>query len=338
MAFTFTLVTAQIASNYSHILFRRILGLWVLWYAVPFTTGILLPLFLLNGHFFLWAVQACLFMGSYCVLSLLPFAVAVRELLSVEAAVEDMAQRLSDAESDSQVRDLARNIGDISDSALTFRDFTTFEYGVRKLVICSERTTATDSRLLIAQEIRRMTWRNRDDPFAAEILLDAMVCVGFGDDAKDDIIPILDEILAAYRSVNITVLGNQEGAIQRIAEYAQQHQPSVSKCQAILYVIGERAISEFPVDSGPANLVIQALGRLIQQHLRSLELISSTERDLNSALIRIENLGRRAKVHNKMDLVYLAIQQLRTAIAACSLDQEPLKRRLEALISSVNSS
>ena len=57
LAFTFTLVTAQIASNYSHILFRRVLGPWVLWYAVPFGIGILLPLYLLNGHFYLWAVE-----------------------------------------------------------------------------------------------------------------------------------------------------------------------------------------------------------------------------------------------------------------------------------------
>ena len=52
LAFTFTLVTGQIASNYSRTLFNRILGPWVVWYAAPFAVGILLPLYLLNGHFF----------------------------------------------------------------------------------------------------------------------------------------------------------------------------------------------------------------------------------------------------------------------------------------------
>ena len=341
LAFTFTLVTAQIASNYSLILFRRILGLWALWYAVPFAAGFLLPLFLLNGHFFLWAVQVSLFMSSYCVLSLLPFAVAVRELLSVEAAVEELGRRLLETASTCQVRNLAKNICDITDRALTHRDFGTFDFGVRQLVLCSDRTETANSRLVIAQEIRRMTWRNREDPFAAESLIDAIVSVGFGDDPDYDNnidLLMLDEISGAYRSANTAVFGNQEQAIRGMTEHAQRHPPAASKCQAILHVIGERAISEISVDTGSANSAIQALGRLLQHHVRSSNQISSTEQDLNSAIRRIETLGRRAKAHAKMDVVYLAVQQLRAAIAACSPHQEPLKRRLEAAISSVNNS
>ena len=341
LAFTFTLITAQIASNYSLILFRRILGLWALWYAGPFAAGILLPMFLLNGYFFLWAVQVSLFISSYCVLSLLPFAVAVRELLSVEAAVEELGRRLLEARSTCQVRDLAKNICDITDRALTHRDFSTFDFGVRQLVLCADRTQTANSRLIIAQEIRRMTWRNREDPFAAESLIDAIVRVGLGDDADDenDIdLLMLDEIVGAYRSANGAVFGDQEQAIRLVSERAERHPPAASKCQSILHVIGERAISEISVDMGSANSSIRALGRLLQHNVRSSDQVSSTEQDLNSAIRRIENLGRRAKAHAKMDVVYSAVQQLRAAIAACSPDQEPLRGRLEAVIYSVNNS
>ena len=219
LAFTFTLVTAQVASNYNHILFHRVLGLWALWYAVPFAIGILLPLFLLNGHFYLWAVQVSLLIGAFCVVSLLPFAVAVRVLLSVPDAIEDKAKELLDAEFDVDARGLVREMSNITVGALTLRDFATFECGVEKLVACAERTAAIDLRLPITKELRRMIFRNADNPFAAEILMDSITRVGLGNRHCTDfsVLPeILDEIEGAYRSVNIAALWDQEEAINRI--------------------------------------------------------------------------------------------------------------------------
>ena len=64
--------------------------------------------------------------------------------------------------------------------ALTLRDFATFECGVEKLVECAERTAATDLKLPITKELRRMIFRNADNPFAAEILMGSITRVGLG--------------------------------------------------------------------------------------------------------------------------------------------------------------
>ena len=272
LAFTFTLVTGQIASNYSRILYYRILGSWVVWYAVPFASGILLPLYLLNGHFFLWAVQVSLSVGAYCVLSLLPFAVAVRLLLSVETALDSRASQISVVRSASGVRTLAREMGDISVGALTLRDFAAFERGVKGLASSADQEAATKVRLPIAREIRRMMLRNPNDPYAAEILIDAMVDVALGEAGTDKPTTpeLVDETLSAYRSVNIAVFWDQAAAIERVIDLAQHQRWAVSKCQTILHVIGERAISAAPADSGSANSVIMALGELLLHHIVAL--------------------------------------------------------------------
>ena len=241
LAFTFTLVTGQIASNYSRTLFNRILGPWVVWYAVPFAIGMLLPLYLLNGHFFLWAAQVSLSLGAYCILSLLPFAVAVRELLSVETALDDTASQFSVVGSARDARTLAREIGDISVGALTLRDFPTFERGVRGLVSSTDQATATNLRLPIAEEIQRMILRNPNDPYAAQILIEAMVDVALGEAGADKptTTELLNETLSAYRSVNIAVFWDQRLAIERVSDLAQHQRWAVNKCQAILHVIGK---------------------------------------------------------------------------------------------------
>ena len=334
LAFTFTLVTGQIASNYSRILFHRILGPWVVWYAVPFASGILLPLYLLNGHFFLWAVQVSLSVGAYCVLSLLPFAVAVRVLLSVETALDDRANQIPVVGSAGGVRTLAREIGDISVGALTLRDFAAFERGVRRLVSSADLAAVANLRLPIAQEIRRMILRNPNDAYAAEILIDAMVDVGLGEAGADDLttLELLDVTLSAYRSVNIAVFWDQGKAIERVSDLAEYQQWAVGKCQAILHIIGERAISATPTDSGSANSVILALGELLQRHIVALEHNPGDEGDMLSALVQIEKLGDHAKLDNNINLFELAVTQFHVASESCSINQVSVKRLLERAI------
>ena len=335
LAFTFTLVSAQIASNYSHIFFRRVLGPWVLWYAVPFGIGILLPLYLLNGHFYLWTVQVSLVIVAFCVVSLLPFGVAVRALVSVEGALVDHAEQIETAETADEAQGFCRDLGDISVGALTLRDFATFESGVDLLVGCSGQTTATDLRLPVVQEIRRMILRNPSDQFAAEILTDAIVRAGLGEDGEDDIhgdSEILEEILRAYRSVHLSVFGDQDKAVGRITELARQEPLAASRCLAVLHVIGERSISEIPVESGSASTVIRALGLVLHQQVRSYGRPTGDEVVLLSALRRIEFLGERAQLHDKKDLASLAVQQVRAAIGMCPPGQASLKEQLNAVL------
>ena len=330
LAFTFTLVTGQIASNYSRILYYRILGPWVVWYAFPFAAGILLPLYLLNGHFFLWAVQVSLSVGAYCVLSLLPFAVAVRVLLSVETALDDMASQIPVARSTSGIRTLAREMGDISVGALTLRDFAAFEGGVRRLVSSARLVGEANLRLPISQEIHRMILRNPNDPYAAEFLIKAMADVGLGEAGADNPTTpeLLTETLSAYRSVNIAVFWDQSVAIERVSDLAEHQRWAVDKCQAILHVIGERSISAAPVDSRSPNLAIMALGRLLQLHIVDLEHSPSDDRDMLTALVQIENLGDRAKLHNNINLSDLAVDQLHAASQSCSEGQASARRLL----------
>ena len=311
-----------------------VLGPWVAWYAVPFAVGILLPLYLLNGHFLLWAAQVSLSVGTYCVLSLLPFAVAVRELLSVETALDDNASQFSGVGSARDARTLTREIGDISVGALTLRDFATFERGVRGLVSSTDQATVTNVRLPIAEEIRRMILRNPNDPYAAQILIEAMVDVALGEAGADNptTTELLNETLNAYRSVNIAVFWDQDKAIERVSDLAQNQQWAVSKCQSILLVIGERAISATPTESGSANSVIMALGKLLQRHIVALEHNPGDEGDMLSALVQIERLGDQAKLHNNINLFYLAVTQLHVASQSCSEEQASTKRLLARAI------
>ena len=338
LAFTFTFVAAQIASNYSHIFFRRVLGRWVLWYAVPFGIGILLPLYLLNGHFYLWAVQVSLVIGTFCVVSLLPFGIAVRTLVSVEGALVEHAEQITTSETADEARGFCRDLGDISVGALTLRDFATFELGVDLLVGCSGQTKATDPRLPVVQEIRRMILRNPGDQFAAEILTNAMVRAGLGEEGGNHIhgdCKILDEVLGAYRSVHISVFWNQTEAVGRITELALQQPLATSRCLAILHVIGERSISEIPVEPGSASAVIRALGQVLQQRVRSYGSPAADDGVLLSALRRIEHLGERAKLHDKKDIASLAVQQVRSAIGMCPPGQASPKEQLNAVLAAM---
>jgi len=338
LAFTFTFVTAQIASNYSHILFPRVLGRWILWYAIPFGIGILLPRFLLNGHFYLWAVQASLVIGAFCVVSLLPFGIAVRALVSVEGALVEQAEQIAMAATADEARGFCRALGDLSVRALTLRDFATFEFGVAQLVGCLGKTKGSVTRLPVVQEIRRMILRNPGDQFAAEILTNAIVLAGLGEEDEKHIHEdptILDEVLGAYRSVHVSVFWNQTESVGRITELAREQPLARSQCLAILHVIGERSISEIPVEPGSASAVIRAFGEVLSQQVRSHGRTNGDEGVLLSALRRIERLGERAQLHDKNDLASLAIQQVRTAVGMCPPRQAALKERLNAVLVSM---
>ena len=129
LAFTFTLVAAQITSRYSQRLIDRVLGPWALWYAVPYGLGILLPFFLLQGWFYLWSVTVSVLIMVYCIISLIPFALAVRGLLSISGALAEKKKRIMAAKSDADVQVSLSELVNIVVGALNQKDYESFELG-----------------------------------------------------------------------------------------------------------------------------------------------------------------------------------------------------------------
>ena len=148
---------------------------------------------------------------------------------------------------------------------------------------------------------------------------------------------LLDEILDAYRSVHISIFWDQTRVVGRIAELAQQQPEATSQCLAILHVIGERSISEIPVEPGSALTVVRAFGEVLSQQVRSYGRPSGDEGVLLSALRRIERLEERARLHDKKDIATLAIQQVRAATGMCPPGQAALMARLNAVLVSMES-
>ena len=340
LAFTFTFIAAQIASNYSRILFNRILDIWALWYAVPFAVGILLPLYLLNGQFYLWAVQFSLLLGTFCVVSLLPFAAAVRGLLSIEQAILEKKERLLVATSDDETQSLVTELGNVSIGALALKDFETFELGIQQLVASTKTSKCTNVQLQIGSELRRMILRNVDERFASEVLLDAMVHVGLeglDDGAPQNRAKLLDLVIDAYRSVNINALWDQSGEIKTIRSLAESgiadsEPPIVQKYETMLYIMGERAIAEFSVEPEAARSAIVALGDILEGVISSSLRTPDYDRLVRSTVMRIEYLGTKAKEFNKGDLNDLAQVQLRRVIEKHANSSEAPGRHVKASI------
>ena len=138
LAFTFSVVVAQVATRYHRVLFDRILGGWAMWYAVPFGIGIILPLFLLHGPFFLWSTRISLLIGAYCIFSLIPFTAAVRKLLTISAALDEKHHEVLAATSQVETERSINDLSGITVGALFVNDFNAFEIGVEKLPGSSE--------------------------------------------------------------------------------------------------------------------------------------------------------------------------------------------------------
>ena len=346
LAFTLTFVAAQIASNYSRVLFHRVLGPWVLWYAIPFAIGILLPLFLLKGNFFLWSVHISLLIGAYCIASLLPFAVAVRGLLSISNAILDETKRILVASSSSDAQPFIADIVNISMGALGLRDYQTFDYGVKQLVVTATSCQIEDSRLLICKEIRTMIMRSSTEPYASEVLLNAIAEVGLNQWSSIDHqtkIQLADEVLSVYLSVDIAALWDRSSDIKLMGQQAisaidQCQTEDVRKLQALLNAVAERTVLGFPVESTSSRSAFQTLGDLIQKELESS--LPDNERGglVMSTVTLVEYLGIKAKAAEKTDLASLAQTQLRRAASTASLRSPDVVKNISAAISSIQNS
>ena len=323
LAFTFSLVAAQIASRYSQILLHQLLGAWALWYAIPFGVGILLPLFLLRGDFYLWSAQSSLLVASYCIFSLVPFANTVRRLLSMSETMSAMKEEVVTSATEAEAKDLIRKLGNVAIGALNLRDYETFELGIQELTSCVDANPeSTRFRLLVSREMRRLIIRTTGEQFASETLCDAMFELGVRQPSVSPSVEdheVLDEVAEAFRSVTGPCLRHYGQKIALIEEYAnvaidRRARSVVSKLQVMLHVIGERAISGNALDEEPVREALSALGNIGQRVLNEGRLLSNPANLMRSGIMAIEHLGTKGLNSNKKQIGEWAKIQLQRTI------------------------
>ena len=318
LAFTFTLVAAQINSRYSHTILHRVIGPWALWYAIPFVVGILLPLFLLGGEFYLWSTTVSLIIASYCVLSLLPYAVAVRMLLSISDTLADMKSQLYNVERNEAV-DVIRGLGNVSLGALNLKDYETFELGVNQLVDgASTSSNLEQANLLVVQEIRRLILRTVDEPFASLALGDAMfklsIELPMTDHSEADG-EMLTEVVEAFEVVNIAYFRQLHISIPLMKNYAdvaveRGDQTVVSRLLSVLRVIGDRLISEPASVVATPQDVVGTMGQILQRVMNDGGSLEDSAGLVRAGILQIELLGNRGVDTNISEVRESAIDQL----------------------------
>lgn len=85
---TIMFVVVQTTTNYGRLLFRNVISSWAVWYIVLFIVAIVLPLFLLNGKFWLVGAQISLLLGGLSILALAPFIYLLRQSLDVRYHIQ----------------------------------------------------------------------------------------------------------------------------------------------------------------------------------------------------------------------------------------------------------
>ena len=342
LAFTFSLVAAQVAARYSHLLFHRILGSWALWYACPFGAGIILPLFLLHGQFFLWSVQISLLIAVYCIVSLLPFAVAVRGLLSISGAITEKKNQISDAKSDKEICDRIRDLSEIAVGALSLKDYQVFALGVRELADLARTSVEKDTLpILIGNETLKMLSRTADDRFASETLLDTMVEIGIKQPTESELVAngeMMNLVLEAQRSANIAKFRSYSEGIRVIGQCARNGisklRPTVTKASlTILYTITERSISELPTISETPQQAVRMLGEITQATLASSLALNDHDELISLSIAQIEAIGTKAGAANRPEIKDLSKVQFRRLLNDNSSNGLRMRGRAQAAMS-----
>ena len=338
LAFTFTFVSAQIASRYSQLLLNRIVGPWALWYAIPYGIGILLPLFLLNGWFFLWAARVSLLLMVYCIVSLISFAVAVRGLLLLSEAISEHRDRILAANTScAEVRVSLRDLVNIIVGALNLKDYESFESGILQLEYIAKYA---DDRCALVQDVnsqlRRIVLRYLDDRFASDVIFRAMFSVALqGRNVSDSRgrEEMLDHLADVCRLIDISVLRDHEDWIRLIKEFASdsiesQDQVTVSKSLMLFHIIAERAISEMTVESQFADAPILALGDVALMAMTSSLPDPSTL--VMSVILRLEILGAKAETSKRTVVREAAERELHRIISSSTNRDERIVHAAEA--------
>ena len=279
-----------------------------------------MPLFLLHGPFFLWSVQISLLIAVYCIVSLLPFAVAVRGLLSISGAISEKKDQISTARSEKETCDRIREMSDIVVGALSLRDYQVFSLGLREFAdLARTSVEKTNLPILIGNETLKILLRNVDDRFASETLLDTMVEIGIKQPTERELVAnreMMNLALEAYRSANIATFRSYNDGIRVIGQCARHGildlRPLLTKtCLTILYTITERGISELHTISETPQQAVRMLGDIAQAMLAS-SLPSSDHDELFSlAIAQIEAIGTKAREANRPEIKDLSKVQFR---------------------------
>ena len=164
--------------------------------------------------------------------------------------------------------------------------------------------------------------RTVDEQFASETLSDAIFELGVKQpiDAPSNLDEeILNEVAEAYRSLNISCLRHYDQEIMVIEEYVavaidRGESRVVSRLQLILYVIGDRVVSELPFEGQPPQQVISTLGNVVQRVLNGSGALSDDVGLARSGILAIEYLGARGRNSDREDVRDWAMQQLRRFI------------------------
>ncbi|MFV9676541.1 MAG: DUF2254 family protein [Methanosarcinales archaeon] len=136
LVFTITLVTAELSAKYSPRMLERIFTKWTISYMFLFIASIVFPLVALI-HISDLAVNVSLILGTICLILLIPYLVSFKEKLSPKNFLEDLCTKCTEA-----MKNLGKNdelpeeikiIDNVVMSSYSFKDYDTFEIGVKKL-------------------------------------------------------------------------------------------------------------------------------------------------------------------------------------------------------------
>ena len=240
--------------------------------------------------------------------------------------------------SDNEADTLITDLGNISIGALALRDFETFELGIQQLAASAKTSEIPEVQVQIAKELRRMVLRNVDERFASEVLLGAMIEVGLK--GMPNVTPMtkammLDLVVDAYRAVDINALWDRSGEIRVIGKLAEsgvaECQPAiVQKYLNLLYIVGERAISGFSVESESSRSAIVVLGDILETVINSSLAATDYDNLVRSVVMRIEYLGTKAREFKKGDLKDSALVQLQRVGDRYLSSSEATRRHVEA--------
>ena len=339
LAFTLSVVAAQVATRYHRVLFDRILGGWALWYALPFGVGIILPLFLLHGCFFLWSTRISLLIAVYCVSSLLPFTVAVRKLLSISEALTEKQNEIRTANSREERERLIGELSDIAIGAMYVNDYAAFETGLKKMaMLADDRGAGRQLELLVSAEIVQMLRQNAGNQFASETLLTAMTKIGLNKTPEDDTdvsVAMLSQLSEAYKLAHVSTLRSHTQVVRSIGQYAlaaiSGHQVSETRsCQNILYTIGERSIAELPAASETGREAVATIGEIIRSTLSSD--LTTREQDylIYHGIVQIETLATKARAVDQTRIAASSQVQLLGIMRNNSASAQRIHGRAEA--------
>lgn len=141
--FSTTMVAVELTRQYSQKLLSDLLGYWTLYYIIPYIIGIISPFFILYYGPSKNTVMASLLVGVFCIFLLVPFALVLRDLLSVDHHINNLSKQgqnaisalggEDDAEHFTALMSCFQSLRDISTAGVASNDYQVFHLSLSKL-------------------------------------------------------------------------------------------------------------------------------------------------------------------------------------------------------------